>query len=71
MDKRTTIFRQLIFNVVLPAILGLLVLGIINYTHTKNILLESNRTKNKIITDELKLILEMQDMAMDVVFQAR
>jgi phosphoserine phosphatase RsbU/P len=67
MDKRTTIFRQLIFNVVLPAILGLLVLGIINYTHTKNILLESNRTKNKIITDELKLILEMQDMAMDVV----
>ncbi len=66
MDKRTTIFRQLIFNVVLPAILGLLVLGVLNYTHTKSILLESNRTKNKIITDEIKLILEMQDMTMDI-----
>jgi serine phosphatase RsbU (regulator of sigma subunit) len=66
MDKRTTIFRQLIFNVVLPAILGLLVLGLLNYTHTKSILLESNRTKNQIITDEIKLILEMQDMAMDI-----
>jgi len=66
MDKRTTIFRQLIFNVVLPAILGLLVLGILNYTHTKNILVESNVTKNRIITDEIKHIHEMQDMAMDI-----
>jgi len=66
MDKRTTIFRQLIFNVVLPAVLGLLVLGILNYTHTKNILVESNVTKNRIITDEIKHIHEMQDMAMDI-----
>lgn len=66
MNKRTTIFRQLIFNVVLPAILGLLILGILNYTHTKNILVESNRTKNKIITDEIRHIHEMQDMAMDI-----
>lgn len=66
MDKRTTIFRQLIFNVVLPAVLGLLILGILNYTHTKNILVESNVTKNRIITDEIKHIHEMQDMAMDI-----
>jgi serine phosphatase RsbU (regulator of sigma subunit) len=66
MDKRTTIFRQLIFNVVLPAVLGLLVLGILNYTHTKSILLDSNKTKNRIITDEIKHIHEMQDMAMDI-----
>jgi len=66
MDKRTTIFKQLIFNVVLPAVLGLLILGVLNYTHTKNILIESNRTKNQIITDEIKHIHEMQDMAMDI-----
>ncbi len=66
MDKRTTIFKQLIFNVVLPAILGLLVLGILNYTHTKSILLDSNKTKNQILTDEIKLILEMRDMALDI-----
>lgn len=66
MDKRTTIFKQLIFNVVLPAVMGLLILGVLNYTHTKNILLESNKTKNKIITDEIKYIHEMQDMAMDI-----
>jgi serine phosphatase RsbU (regulator of sigma subunit) len=66
MDKRTTIFRQLIFNVVLPAVLGLLILGILNYTHTKSILVESNITKNRIITDEIKHIHEMQDMAMDI-----
>jgi phosphoserine phosphatase RsbU/P len=66
MDKRTTIFRQLIFNVVLPAIVGLLVLGIINYTHTKNILVDSSIAKNKIITDEIKHIHEMQDMAMNI-----
>jgi len=67
MDKRTTIFRQLIFNVVLPAILGLMILGILNYTHTKNILIDSNKAKNSIITDEIKHIHEMQDMAMNIV----
>jgi sigma-B regulation protein RsbU (phosphoserine phosphatase) len=66
MKKRTTIFKQLIFNVVLPAILGLLILGVINYSHTKNILVESNVTKNQIISDEIKHIHEMQDMAMDI-----
>ncbi len=66
MDKRTTIFRQLIFNVVLPAVIGLMVLGVLNYTHTKTILIESNKTKNRIITDEIRHIHEMQDMAMDI-----
>ena len=66
MNKRTTIFRQLIFNVVLPAILGLLILGVLNYTQTKNILIDSNKTKNRIITDEIKHIHEMQDMAMNI-----
>jgi serine phosphatase RsbU (regulator of sigma subunit) len=44
----------------------LMILGILNYTHTKNILLESNKAKNSIITDEIKHIHEMQDMAMNI-----
>jgi len=66
MPKRTTIFRQLIFNIVLPAVLALLVLGVLNFQHTKNILVESSENKNAIITDEIKNIHEMQDMAMDI-----
>lgn len=66
MSKRTTIFRQLIFNIVLPAVLALLVLGVLNFQHTRNILLETSKNKNAIISDEIKNIHEMQDMAMDI-----
>lgn len=65
-NKRTTIFRQLIFNIVLPAILALLLLGVLNYQHTKNILVRSSEIENQIISDEIKHIHEMQDLAMDI-----
>jgi len=65
-NKTTTIFRQLIFNVVLPAILALMVLGILNYQNTKNILVESSKDKNLIISEEIMHILELQDMALEI-----
>ncbi len=65
-EKQTTIFRQLIFNVVLPAIIALLLLGILNYTNTKNILVDANEEKNLIISDEITHILELQDMALEI-----
>ena len=64
--KKTTIFRQLILNVVFPAVTALIVLGIINYQHTRSILIESNELKNRIIIDEIRYIHEMQDMALDI-----
>ncbi len=64
--KQTTIFRQLIFNVVLPAIIALLLLGILNYTNTKNILINASEEKNLIISDEITHILELQDMALEI-----
>jgi len=64
--KTTTIFRQLIFNVVAPAITALLFLGALNYTHTKNILVQSNHEKNLIISDEIKHIHELQDLALEI-----
>ena len=66
MNKRTTIFRQLIINVVLPAVIALIVLGVLNYQHTRSIILEANENKNIIIIDEITNIHEMQDMALDI-----
>lgn len=66
MQKRTTIFRQLILNIVLPAVLALLLLGVLNFQHTRRILLDSAQEKNVIIADELKNVHEMQDMALDL-----
>lgn len=64
--KRTTIFRQLISNVVIPAVIALLVLAIINYQNTKRILVESNTNKNYIISDEITKVLEFQDVAFEI-----
>ncbi|MCK5822824.1 MAG: SpoIIE family protein phosphatase [Bacteroidales bacterium] len=67
--KTTTIFRQLIINVVFPAVVALLILGVINYQNTKKILVESSVSKNHIISDEIIKVLEFQDVALDVLEQ--
>lgn len=65
-DKPTTIFRQLIFNVVLPAVVALLLLGFLNYTNIKNLLVSAGEEKNLIITDEITHIFELRDMALEI-----
>ncbi|MEE4198377.1 MAG: SpoIIE family protein phosphatase [Bacteroidales bacterium] len=67
--RRTTIFKQLILNVVIPAVLALLVLGVFNYTQTKNNLIDSIKTKNEIIAQEIIHIMEFQDVALEIVEQ--
>jgi sigma-B regulation protein RsbU (phosphoserine phosphatase) len=64
--RQTTIFSQLIINVVGPAVLALLVLGAINYVKTRNILVNSNKEKNAIITDEITHIIELEDLALEI-----
>lgn len=64
--KRTTIFRQLILNIIIPTVLALLILGVLNFTHTRNILVDSAKEKNKIISDEIKHVLEFQDVALNL-----
>jgi phosphoserine phosphatase RsbU/P len=66
MMKRTTIFKQLIFNVVFPVIVALFLLGILNYIQTRSNIIESNRKKNLLITEEIKNIHELQDLALDI-----
>lgn len=63
-SKRTTIFKQLILNVVFPAILALLVLGVLNLKQTLTILNEAGESKSAIISDEIRQVHELQDMAM-------
>ena len=66
MNKRTTIFKQLILNIVIPAILAILVLGSINVKQTWSILQESSKSKSQIISEEIRQVHEMQDMAMSI-----
>jgi len=65
--QRTTIFKQLIMNVMVPPILALLLLGILNFTHTRNILVEERIARNYIIGDEIIKVLEFQDVALNLV----
>ena len=67
--RKTTIFKQLILNVVIPAVSALLILGAFNYTQTKSILIESSDTKNKIISEEVVDIMEIQDVALEIIEQ--
>ncbi len=67
--KRTTIFKQLILNVVIPVIAALMVLGVFNYYHTLKILDESNTSKNNIISDGIQKVLEFQDNAFELMDQ--
>ena len=64
--KRTTIFRQLILNIVLPAIIAMIILGILNFKQTINILIEACEKKNDIIVDEICHIYEMQELALEM-----
>jgi len=67
-DKnRTTVFRQLILNVIVPVALALVTLASLNYFHTRSLLQEANVTKNELISDEIKRILQFQDLAFDIV----
>ena len=52
--KRTTIFSQLVINIIIPVIMALIALAFFNYVSTKNILENSNRNKNSIISNEIK-----------------
>lgn len=67
MKTTTTIFRQLILNVISPVLLSLLALTVINYTQTRKNLTDYNVSKNQIITNEIKHILELQDFSFELI----
>jgi len=67
--RKTTIFKQLILNVVIPAVLALLILGAFNYTQTKRNLVESIDTKNRIIAEEIVHVTEFMELSLEIVEQ--
>lgn len=67
-DKnKTTIFKQLILNLVLPVILSMFILSIINYLNTKRIIDDSNTKQNLIISEGVTKVLEFQDKAFELI----
>lgn len=66
MKQRTTIFKQLVYNVLFPALLALIILGVINYNHTRQLMIDSNTEKNAMLVDQIKNILEFQDMSLEM-----
>ncbi|MFH0842442.1 MAG: SpoIIE family protein phosphatase [Bacteroidota bacterium] len=65
--RRTTIFRQLIFNIAVPTLLALLVFSVINFQRTRSILSSGTVEKNKLLANEVTKILKFQDIAINLI----
>jgi len=65
-SRKTTIFRQLIFNIVIPTLLALLVFAIINFQHTSKLIINGNEEKNRMLADEVTKVLRFQDIAINL-----
>lgn len=66
-DKQKTIFSQLILNVIIPTLLALMVMAFINFTNTKTLIQSSNNEKNRIISNEITEVLELQELAVSII----
>ncbi len=64
--RTTTIFKQLILNVIFPALIALLILAGINYIQKKSILTDAIEEKHAIISEELVRMMEMLDAAFEI-----
>jgi len=65
--RATTIFKQLIFNIVIPTLLALLVLAAFNFYRTRRILTTQTEEKNKLLSNEITKILRFQDVAFKLI----
>jgi phosphoserine phosphatase RsbU/P len=65
--RKTTIFRQLIFNIALPTLFALGVFAVINFQRTRSILVSGTDEKNKLISNEVTKILKFQDIAFNLI----
>lgn len=62
--KQTTVFRQLIYNIVFPVVIALIALGVWNFRNTRIILREGSQTRNFLISDEITQVLKFQDVTL-------
>jgi len=66
-SRKTTIFRQLIFNITIPTLLALLVFSVINFQRTRSILTSGTDEKNRLLSNEVTKILRFQDIAFNLI----
>ncbi|MCX6326552.1 MAG: SpoIIE family protein phosphatase [Bacteroidia bacterium] len=66
-SRKTTIFRQLIFNIAIPTLLALLVFSVINFQRTRSILSSSTNETNRLLSNEVTKILKFQDIAFNLI----
>ncbi len=62
--KQTTVFRQLIYNIVFPVVIALIALGAWNFRNTRVILREGSQIRNFLISDEITQVLKFQDVTL-------
>ena len=65
--KKTTVFRQLLLNIILPLVATLILLAYFNYTRNKELLIAAHEEKNVRIQDEIKSVLSFQDISLESV----
>lgn len=65
--KQSSIFQQLIYNIILPVVFALLILGFFNVRSTRVMLKEHRETRNFLISDELVQVLRFQDITLQLV----
>ncbi len=65
--KQSSIFQQLIYNIVFPVVFALLLLGVFNFRNTRSMLKDSRETRNYLISDALIQVLNFQDITLRLV----
>ena len=65
--RKTTIFRQLIFNIVIPTLLALLIFAVLNFQHTSALVNKGIDDKNKMLANEVTKVLRFQDIAVNII----
>lgn len=65
-NQQTTIFKQLIINIVTPVVIALALLGTINIQTTRAILKNANQTRNMLVSNSLTQVLQFQDITLAV-----
>lgn len=65
--KQTSIFQQLIYNIIFPVVFALLLLGFFNFRNTRVMLKENRETRNYLISDELVQVLRFQDITLQLI----
>ncbi len=66
-NKTSTIFKQLILNIIVPVVCALVILALLNQYRVKTSTDQNNKIQNQLITDQIELSLVHQDFGLEAV----